>query len=153
MKTKKSINKYAEMLGNITFNLLARCQEKEAHLAEQHNLLEAELKCLRLIGPEESLNNQEIAERMNLSPSRLTRIIDGLVRKGYMNREIDKEDRRNMKISLTSIGENLSNKINKAFVDIHREILEDIDNSQHESLLTTMGNLQLAVEKWLQKSR
>ena len=149
----KNINKNAEVLGNLTFNLLARCQEKEAHLAEQHSLLEAELKCLRLIGPEESLNNQDIAERMNLSASRLTRIIDGLVRKGYLNREIDKEDRRNMKISLTSIGENLANKINKAFIDIHKDILEEIDISQHESLLITMGNLQLAVEKWLQKPK
>ena len=152
MKTK-SINQNAEMLGNLTFNLLARCQEKEAHLAEQHNLLEAELKCLRLIGPEESLNNQDIAERMDLSPSRLTRIIDGLVRKGYIDREIDKEDRRNMKISLSNKGENLVNKINNAFIEIHKDILEGIDISQHESLLITMGNLQSAVEKWLQKPR
>ena len=152
MKTK-SINQNAEMLGNLTFNLLARCQEKEAHLAEQHNLLEAELKCLRLIGPEESLNNQDIAERMDLSPSRLTRIIDGLVRKGYIDREIDKEDRRNMKISLSNKGENLVKKINNAFIEIHKDILEGIDISQHESLLITMGNLQSAVEKWLQKPR
>ena len=152
MKTK-SINQNAEMLGNLTFNLLARCQEKEAHLAEQHNLLEAELKCLRLIGPEESLNNQDIAERMDLSPSRLTRIIDGLVRKGYIDREIDKEDRRNIKISLSNKGENLVNKINNAFIEIHKDILEGIDISQHESLLITMGNLQSAVEKWLQKPR
>ena len=152
MKTK-NVNKNAEKLGNLTFNLLARCQAKEAHLAEQNSLLEAELKCLRLLGSEESHNNKYISERMNLSPSRLTRIIDGLVRKGYVNREIDKEDRRNMKISLTSIGENLANEINKAFIDIHKDILEEIDISQHESLLTTMGNLQSAVEKWLQKPR
>ena len=152
MKTK-SVNKNAEMLANLTFNLLARCQEKEARLAEQNKLLEAELKCLRIMDLEESINNQDVADRMNLSPSRITRIIDGLVKKGYILREIDREDRRNMKISLTEKGVNLTNKINNAFVEIHKEILKEIDNSQHESLLTTMGNLQSAVEKWLQKPR
>ena len=152
MKTK-SVNKNAEMLANLTFNLLARCQEKEARLAEQNKLLEAELKCLRIMDLEESINNQDVADRMNLSPSRITRIIDGLVKKGYILREIDREDRRNMKISLTEKGVNLTNKINNAFVEIHKEILKEIDNSQHESLLITMGNLQSAVEKWLQKPR
>ena len=152
MKTK-SVNKNAEILANLTFNLLARCQEKEARLAEQNKLLEAELKCLRIMDLEESINNQDVADRMNLSPSRITRIIDGLVKKGYILREIDREDRRNMKISLTEKGVNLTNKINNAFVEIHKEILKEIDNSQHESLLITMGNLQSAVEKWLQKPR
>ena len=91
----------AEQLANLTFNLLARCQEKESRLADEHNLLEAELKCLRLMTFEESLNNKDIAEIMNLSPSRITRIMDGLVKKGYMLREIDKNDRRNMKIALS----------------------------------------------------
>ena len=143
----------AEKLANLTFNLLARCQEKESRLADEHNLLEAELKCLRLMASQESLNNKDVAEIMSLSPSRITRIMDGLVKKGYMIREIDKDDRRNMKIALSKRGKNLTTRINNAFIEIHREILEEIDVSQHESLLTAMENLHLAVERWLQKPR
>ena len=146
-------NQNAEMLANLTFNLLARCQEKESHLAEEHNLLEAELKCLRLMSSEESLNNKDVSEKMNLSPSRITRIMDGLVKKGYMTREINKSDRRNMILSLSKKGKNLTNKLNTAFIEIHREILKEIDESQHESLLVAMENLQSAVEKWLRKPR
>ena len=145
--------KNAEILANLTFNLLARCQEKDARLAEEHRLLEAEFKCLRLMGSEEGLNNKDIAERMNLSASRITRIIDGLVKKGYMQREIDKSDRRNMKISLSRRGKNLTNKLNDAFIEVHSDILQEIDISQHESLITNMEHLHLAVEKWLQKPR
>lgn len=142
----------AERLANLTFNLLARCQEKEARLAEEHRLFTAEFKCLRLFGVDENLNNKEIAKRMNLSPSRLTRIIDGLVKKGYMKREIDKSDRRNMKLSFSRRGKILTNKLNNAFINIHYEILQDIDVSQHESLVVAMGHLHSAIEKWLQKS-
>jgi len=148
-----STNKTAVRLADLTFSLLARCQEKEARLAEEHGLFQAEFKCLRLFGSDESLNNKKIAQRMNLSPSRLTRIIDGLEKKGYMQREINQKDRRNMRVSLSRRGKIFTNKLNKAFIDIHSEILQDIDISQHESLITAMEHLQLAIEKWLQKPK
>lgn len=144
-------NQTAERLSNLTFNLLAKCQVKEAWLAEVHGLFQAEFKCFRLFGFDESLNNTQIAKRMKLSPSRLTRIIDGLVQKGYMKREIDQFDRRNMRVILSRRGKILTHKLDKAFVDIHYEILQDIDASQHESLITAMEHLHLAIEKWLQK--
>lgn len=144
-------NQTAERLADLTFSLLARCQEKEAWLAEEHGLFQAEFKCLRLFGTNENLNNKEIAKRMNLSPSRLTRIIDGLVQRGYMQREINQKDRRNMSVFLSRRGKILTNKLNKAFVGIHSEILEDINVSQHESLITAMEHLSVAIEKWLQK--
>ncbi len=145
------INQTADRLANLTFSLLARCQEKEAWLAEQHRLFQAELKCLRLFGPKESLNNTQISKRMNLSPSRLTRIIDGLVLKGYMKREVDQKDRRNMRVFLSRRGKLLTNKLNQAFIDIHYEILKDINVSQHQSLITAMEHFLVALEKWLQK--
>jgi DNA-binding MarR family transcriptional regulator len=122
-----STSQAAERLADLTFSLLARCQEKEAWFAEKHRLYQAEFKCLRLFGSDESLNNKQLAKRMNLSPSRLTRIIDGLVYKGYMTKEIDQSDRRNMRIFLSRRGKILTNKLNKAFIDLHSEILQDID--------------------------
>jgi len=143
----------AESLANITFNLLARCQEKEARLAKAHKLLEAEFKCFRIMSSEDSLNNNELAKRMRLSPGRITRIIDGLVEKGYMQRKIDQADRRNMIISLSNKGKNLTKKLTTAYIQIHKEILQEIDISQHKSLLKAMEQLHSAVERWLQKPR
>lgn len=146
-----NIDSTAEKLANLTFSLLANCQEKEIRLAEIHNLTQAEFRCLRLFGSDEVLNNKSIAERMKLSPSRLTRIIDGLVAKEYVIREIDSNDRRNMKVSLSQRGKSLVNQLNKAYVDIHREILQDIDESQHAPLITALMHLLAALDKWLAK--
>ena len=145
-------NSTASRLANLTFSLLANCQEKEVHLAELHGLTQAEFRCLRLFGTDESLNNKTIAERMNLSPSRLTRIIDGLVEKRYIRRQIDSSDRRNMKVNLSKKGKALVQQLNKAYVDIHEEILMDIDPSQHEQLIVAMTHLLEALEKWLEKT-
>lgn len=142
----------AERLANLTFSLLANCQEKEERLAEIHGLTQAEFRCLRLFGSDESVNNKKIAERMSLSPSRLTRIIDGLVKKEYINREIDPADRRNMRVTLSRRGKLLVHQLNKAYVDIHDEILQDIEVKQHEPLINAMEHLLAALEKWLKKS-
>jgi DNA-binding MarR family transcriptional regulator len=71
----------AASLTNLTFNLLAKCQTKEERLAKQRGLFQAEFKCLRLFGSDKSLTCKEIGKRMNLSRSRITRVVDGLVKK------------------------------------------------------------------------
>jgi DNA-binding MarR family transcriptional regulator len=148
-----SKNKTAECIADLTFNLLARCQAKENWLAEQRGLFQAEFKCLRLFGCDKSLNCKEIANRMNLSQGRITRIIDGLEKKGYMKREIDPTDRRNMRVTLSRRGRILTNKLDREFTDMHYEILQDIDVSKHKSLIATMEHLLTATKKWLQESK
>ncbi len=148
----KEIEQTAKNLADLTFTLLANCQQKEEKLAEVHGLTQAEFRCLRLFTIDEVVNNKHIAKRMNLSPSRLTRIIDGLVNKGYIIREINPADRRNMKVSLSQKGVILVQQLNKAYINIHKEILQDIDESQHESLISAMTQLLSALEKWIAKS-
>ncbi len=89
---------------------------------------------------------------MNLSPSRLTRIIDGLVIKDYIIRQIEPSDRRNMKVELSKRGKILVQKLNDAYVNIHKEILEDIDKPQHKPLINAMENLLSALQKWITRS-
>ena len=152
MLYKEEVGKNAGKLADLTFSLLASCQEKENRLAEQHGLTQAEFRCLRLFSANENVNNKQIAERMGLSPSRLTRIIDGLVKKDYINREIDNADRRNMRVSLSTKGIQIVELLNKAYVDIHKEILEDIDESQHQPLITAMTNLLSALDRWISRT-
>lgn len=147
-----SIESNAKELADLTFSLLANCQEKEERLAEAHNLTAAEFRCLRLFNHDDIINNKSIAKKMNLSPSRLTRIVDGLVNKEYLVREIDPSDRRNMKILLSPKGSALVQKLNKAYIQIHQEILMDIDEQQHIPLIFAMKNLLSALEKWIAKT-
>ncbi len=152
MVTKEEVSKNATKLADLTFSLLASCQEKENRLAEQHGLTQAEFRCLRLFSANETLNNKQIAERMSLSPSRLTRIIDGLVKKEYINREIDNTDRRNMCVSLSKKGVQIVELLNTAYVEIHQEILEDIEESQHQPLITAMTSLLSALQNWINRT-
>ncbi|MBU2446027.1 MAG: MarR family transcriptional regulator [Bacteroidetes bacterium] len=142
----------ASNLADLTFRLLASCHEKEERLAKNHGLTQAEFRCLRLIQAGENINNREIAERMKLSASRLTRIIDGLVLKGYVMREIEPSDRRNMRVYLSSKGVEFTQRLNGDYLNIHKDILSDIDLVQHKPLINAMTHLLSALERWIAKS-
>ncbi len=86
MKTVKEMNRgnqiLAEKLADLTFELLEHCEEKRQRIAKDIGLTVGEFKVLRALGPNEVVSVGEIAERLQLSSSRLTRILDGLVEKG-----------------------------------------------------------------------
>jgi len=148
-----SKNKTAKLLANITFHLLARYQEHNTRLGNKHGLTESEFRCLRLFGSDNGLSNKKIAARMNLSESRLTRIIDRLVEKGYMTREFGRNDRRSLNLTLSRKGKSFAHKLEKLNDDIHLKILNDIKISQHKPLINVMENLFSATEKWLRKGK
>jgi len=144
-------NSDASKLADLTFQLLSECQEKEHRLAEHHGLTQAEFRCLRFFGTNECLNNKQIAERMGLSPSRLTRIVDGLVTKQYMQRDIEPNDRRNMRVTLSNKGVHIVKQLNSDYINIHREILDEIDEEHHETLITAMDHFLTALQSWAAK--
>jgi DNA-binding MarR family transcriptional regulator len=144
-------NKTVKQLASLTFQLVASYQEKFGQLADERGLSHSEFKCLRLFGTDKHLNNKQIAKRMDLSASRSTRIIDGLVNKGYMTRKFDRNDWRSLDLNLTRKGKSFVKKINVSFYDIHFQILKEIKSSQHNRLIKMIGNLNSASEKWLNK--
>jgi DNA-binding MarR family transcriptional regulator len=150
MKSEE-MEKDSSSLAQLTFNLLNTCQQKEIIFAEQYGLTQAEFRCLKMFDKKEIINNKTIAKRMGLSASRLTRIIDGLVAKGYSEREINPNDRRNMNVSLSKKGLLLAQKLNQAYTNIHKELLEHIETSEHKPMIHAMSILSSAMEKWIAK--
>jgi DNA-binding MarR family transcriptional regulator len=146
------INSDANKLADLTFHLLAHCREKEIRFAEKNGLTQAEFRCLRYFGTYECMNNKQISERMKLTPGRLTRIIDSLILKNYLMREIDPTDRRYMRVNLSESGIALVEQLNNAYADIHRDILSDIELQHQKPVITAMDQLVSALRVWASKS-
>lgn len=147
LKENISKNKTAKYLAGLTLHLVASYQEKYTRLADERGLTHVEFKCLRLFGSDKRLSNKNIAKRMNLSASRLTRIIDGLEEKGYTTRENNQNDWRSVSLTLTRKGKSFINKLDKHNLEIHYKILKNIKVSQYKPLILAMENLNSATEK------
>ena len=142
---KKDMAKY---LASLTVRLVTGYQENYSRLAMERGLTESEFKCLRLIGFEKGLSNKKIAERMSLSQSRLTRIIDGLCEKGYMTREANPKDFRALNLTLSRKANSFVKKLDKNNIDLHYTILNNTSIPQQKALITAMEKLYLETQKW-----
>ena len=145
---KKEMAKY---LASLTVRLVTGYQENYSRLAMERGLTESEFRCLRLMGFEKGLSNKKIAERMSLSQSRLTRIIDGLCEKGYMTREANPKDFRALNLTLSRKANSFVKKLDKNNIDLHYTILNNTIIPQQKALIAAMEKLYSETNKWLRK--
>jgi DNA-binding MarR family transcriptional regulator len=82
------------------------CNELGARLAEQPgcSLIEHDLLAWLAAAPEQRLRMLDLAERLGVSPGGLTRIIDRLARRGWVQRHRPEDNRREVYVTLTSVG-------------------------------------------------
>jgi len=122
------------------------CQERMQYQSERFNLPDAELRCLTLFGEERYLTAKGIAYKMNLVKSRVSRIIEGLLRKKLIQRFKDPEDSRVILLSLTPDGQKKLDEINSFMEDIHSRVLQQMVPEQRKAVLTNLEILKASME-------
>lgn len=137
----------AETLADIMLKLMWTCQRKQELIAERAELSLSEFKCLRAFRHDTELSVKDIAARMSLTSSRLTRIIDGLVRKRYVTRHIDPVDRRIINVRLTRQGEMIGKKVSIECVGVYEQALEFLPENEHHKIIGSMSELAEAMDK------
>ena len=83
-----------------------------------------------------------IQERMINKNSNTTRLIDKLVRKKYVYREIDKENRRKLKINITKEGKSLLNKIDPLVDEVEGQTTQNLSESELLTLNTLLEKIR-----------
>lgn len=96
---------------------------------------------------EEPLPVNELASRLGLDASTVTRSIDGLVREGLVRRTRDeRKDRRRVFIALTARGRTLALKLEQCADAYSNQILARIPRERREDVLYALGLLVKAVD-------
>ena len=150
-------NNFANTPDHITDNQLVQfqelvaklyqcCQERMQYQSERFELPDADLRCLLLFGEERYLTSKGIAHKMNVVKSRVTRIIDGLIQKGLIQRIKDPEDSRVNLLSLTPSGNRKLLDINVFLKDVHAEVLVQITPEQRRHMMASLEMLKSAMQ-------
>jgi len=110
------------------------CACNESNISASCHIGMAELKGLNAMKKDEAITCTELAKRMNLSLSRGSRIIDGLVKKGYILRKTYHLDRRSTMLCLTEKGRKLKNDITKEQKAFEEYIKLELNTQEIESI-------------------
>ncbi len=96
---------------------------------------------------ERSMRMCDLADRLQLSPSGLTRRLDGLVRSGLVTREPSVGDRRVMLAALTPTGYAALEATAPAHVDsVRRHLFDHLDSEQVDALASIFAAVRAGLD-------
>ena len=135
-------------LVDLLIELKKGCMEDEQQIRTLCHISLAEYKAVMEIDTTERITCNVLSKKMGLSPSRGSRIIDGLVRKKYLIRTPNSEDRRSFVLSLSPKGTKIKEQIEQERNNCERRIREKL--SAKELNLIEEG-LELVIKIFHQK--
>ena len=94
------------------------------------------------------LTMKELAEKMRLSVSTITRVIGPLIQKQLIRRDEDPQDRRIRVIELTAAGESVFETNWRSILDSEKTILEQFAPEYREMLIDFLAKLNSAMDHW-----
>jgi len=117
---------------DLILQLKRGCMNDEEQIRTLCKVSLAEYKGIMVIRAGEKITCNIISKKMGLSPSRGSRIIDNLVKKGYLLRMVKPGDRRSFVISLSSQGVKLKNQIEQERKNCERRIRKKFSEREVE---------------------
>ena len=96
----------------------------------------------------DELDVTELATKMYLKVSTVTRVVDQLVRKEYVSRKEDPHDRRVRVLQLTESGEVVFQQSWRNIFQSEKVILENFPAEHRDMLIDFLEKLNQAVEQW-----
>ena len=91
--------------------------------------------------------NRELAELAGISAPTATRIVDGLLERGWVSRVADPTDRRAVVISLTETGRAALTKKQREYVARRRQIADALDPHEQEVAAGLLRRLAAVIEE------
>ncbi|HXT00042.1 MAG TPA: MarR family transcriptional regulator [Elusimicrobiota bacterium] len=109
--------------------------------AAREALSAQEIKVLSTLGRHEHCIMSKIAERICLSLSGVTGLIDRLVAKKLVARDRSSEDRRVVQVGLTEEGRELHSSVMESQVEFARGALKTLSAAEQDELLALLGKI------------
>lgn len=129
----------------ITINLLnsikTKCLKNDERIANNLDLSLSEYNLLLTTGIIDNQDCKRLQNEMGISPSRFSRIVDKMVNNGYLIRTNNPNDRRQIKIELTSKGIKKKNMILKEFYECNKIITENLSEKEQKILNMNLANI------------
>lgn len=120
----------SENIVNLIVKLKLNKTLNQEHMRMICNLSIAEYRGIMAQKNGKEMTCQEIAKVMGLSPSRSSRVIDNLVRKGFFIRKVCQNDRRSVAVTLSSKGKGVKEKIQKNREQLEQEIQRNFSDEE-----------------------
>ena len=98
-------------------------------------------------GKEDKMTISELAAIARMLPSAISRTLKGLEEKGYVERTINKQDRRNTYVELTEEGKKQTREVRQVMRDFGKTVMAKLDEHEVNELILYLNNIYSIAEK------
>ncbi len=146
-KTSNELLDYqTERIKLLIAEMVECCEDRKFYESRKFDLPYSEIRCLMLFNGEHYLTVKDMAQKLDVAKSRVTKLVKSLLAKGLIRQIDDPMDARVRLISLTSKGATLSREIEAFQTDIHRNLLLQMKPTERKSALVYLETLRSAME-------
>jgi DNA-binding MarR family transcriptional regulator len=132
--------------------------ELEAFIMELHNIISHELRekamkfnftfsqmeTLRYVVKEKNPTMKDVAKYLNITPPSVTVIIECLINKGLLKKEIDRIDHRLIRIMVTPKSSKIINSIKNKKIEVIKKIISKLNQGDKKEFLRILTLLNTA---------
>ncbi len=114
-----------------------------------HGLTIYEWRAMAVIGNNQPLSASEVVDHSSLDKVQISRAIKGLIKHGFLERKVDKADRRRVNLSLTDNGNSVYKELVPMVLNREKEILSGLSSDEINTLKTLMNKVRQNAESCL----
>jgi len=145
----KNLHQQAETLDRLTKDLLRKFQMRDRNEIACGGVSVSQCYTLDALSEHGEMGMAQLARKMFLDKSTMTRVVDGLIERELVVRRLDENDRRLIYIALTAAGRKLIEGIRAQQRQSLLQILERIPAGARPKLLEGLTLFSTAVQDWL----
>jgi len=146
--TQAGLEAGAERLHRLTKELIRRYQFRDWNQICCYGISISQSHILDTLAEEGDLTMQQLARRMFKSVSTMTRVVAQLVRRGYVKRRQDSEDRRVVHVSVTPQGKAIVAAVHRDLIETQKAILQSIPPDQWAGAFNVLEALAHGARRW-----
>ena len=123
------------------FNEIMELEEQAIITEDYKDITNNDMHIIEAIGLDEPKRMSEVAAKMNVTTGTLTKAIEALEQKGYVNRCRNDRDKRVVRVSLTDSGVRAYEHHARFHSNMIHDIKESLTDQESEILIGTLGKL------------
>jgi len=150
--SKKNLEQTALKLLDSMYSLVHCFTESETEVCRKRKITNAESKIINSINSDGENYVNKIAETLQLSKSRISRLVSSLKRKGLIAKKENDLDHRFNIISLTAKGAEIKQQLFQDKLNRCMDTLSFISSEIHSDLITKLSTLKKAYDRYKEEA-
>ncbi len=145
-------DEHAKVIAELTYEVEKSCHKKEVLFCNSKGVSPMEFRCLRYLVDNNFTSIKDLADEVGVTPPRITTLLNKLESKNLIERKINFDDRRIIKVSLSKKGVEFAKNICDEYLEFHRSILESMNNDDLDGLFKNLTVFHKTLSNFLNKN-